>query len=89
MAAVEFTVKGTVVLVRQTLVTEVVGWVSSERVWEDRASETSLECSLRTTGSSCSILLTTLDLRILITPLRKPAAMKVHIFRSRFRITLS
>ena len=58
MGAVEFSVMGTVLLKRPTSVAEVVGWVSSETVGEDTASETSFDCS-RSTGSYCSMLLTT------------------------------
>ena len=57
MRAVEFTIKGTVVLVRPTSVAEVVGWVSLERVGDDRASETFLECALWCRVSWCSMLL--------------------------------
>ena len=46
MGAEGFTVKGRVVLKRPTSVAEVVGWISSETVGEDRGSETSLACSL-------------------------------------------
>ena len=96
----KFFVKVSVVVVRSTSLGEVVGRVSSEILGEDRASMTSLESSLWSTGSSCSMLLTTqawtfpfsrcVDLQILICFLLKPATMSVHIsFGSRFLIALS
>ena len=45
-------IKGTVVLVRSISVAEVVGWVSSETVGEDRANEMALESTLLSIGTS-------------------------------------
>ena len=55
MGAEGFTLKGRVVLKRHTSVAEVFGLFSSETVGEDRASKTSLACSLWSTGSSCRL----------------------------------
>ena len=99
MVAEGFTVKDRVVLKRPTSVAEVVGWISSETKGEDRGSETSLACSLWSTGSSCR-LFDNPGMAFAIQQecwpanhiffLPKPAAMRVHIsYRSRFRIALS
>ena len=100
MGAEEFAVKVKTVLVRSTSVAEVVRWMSSETVGENRSSEMTLESSLLSICSSCSLLLTTrawtspfnkiVDLRFLMSLLLKSASLRGHhSFRSSFWIALS